>query len=349
VITTPRPIRIAIVGYGVAGKFFHGQLLKGLPQLFTITEVVSRNSAQVTNDLTSVKVVESIQQIQDAECVVIATPTHTHYSLAHEALERNFHVVVDKPFTTTTAEAKTLISKADQQKRVLTVFQNRRWDNGFLTARSLLGKGALGEIIEFRAHFDRYRPTVLPERWREQDLPGSGMLYDLGSHLLDQAICILGTPETWEIDTAVQRAGATQLDYFQVTLRYGNKRAILGASNVMLTPRPYIQLIGTEATYIKTHIDPQEHQLRSGISPDSPVWGKEPPEHYGNLLRPDATRTSTLTEPISSEVGSYDEFYRRLYHSIRDSAPPPVDAAGVIPVLEIIQSVSAKTKNLSQA
>lgn len=213
------PIHVALIGYGLAGKVFHAPVIQAVPGLRLVT-IQSSQPQKVRADCPEVWVSASFEEVIQApqiDLVVIATPNHTHFELARRALEAGKHVVVDKPFTLWAQEARALAELAQAQKRLLSVFQNRRWDGDFLSLQRVLEAGTLGEVVYFESHFDRYRPAVQP-RWREQAGPGSGIWYDLGPHLADQALLLFGWPQAVFADIAFQRLGAEAPDYFHVLL-----------------------------------------------------------------------------------------------------------------------------------
>lgn len=272
----PDPIPAGLVGYGYAGGTFHAPLIAATPGLRLATIVSSRPDA-VHRHWPQVRVVENITALladPTIQLVILATPNQTHFPLAREALLAGRHVVVDKPFTITAAEADTLIALAEQQGVLLNVFHNRRWDNDFLTIQHLINQGQLGEVMTFESHFDRYRPAVR-DRWRERDEPGAGLLYDLGAHLIDQALLLFGRPDHIWADLGKQREGALADDYFHIVLRFGEKRAILHAGCLVAAPPFRFAVHGTKGSYVKHGLDPQEEQLKQGIRPGDAGWGLE--------------------------------------------------------------------------
>lgn len=338
-----RKISIAIVGFGLAGRYFHAGLLSGLTDLFTITDVVSRDADKVKVALPEATARPSIHSLRESpcECVVIATPSHTHYSAALEAIALGKHVVIDKPIAATVAQAEELIEAAHKKGVLLTVFQNRRWDSGFLTARDLVKKGVLGEILQFNVSYDRFRPDVDPQKWREQALPASGALYDLGSHLLDQACQLLGAPDYFVGRAVRQREHAMQVDGFAVQLYTGKKMSLVVASSVAASPRPCIELFGTKGTYRKVAFDAQEDRLKQGLSPSNKHWRDEDPRDYGILTL--AENGNLISRSIPSIPGAYENFYTGLYRAIIEGTPVPVDPASLLTPLRIIESLTAET------
>ncbi|RST30217.1 oxidoreductase [Sphingomonas ginkgonis] len=301
------PVRAALIGRGAGGTVFHAPLLRALPEFQLLAVAGSAETPAVLADPT-------------VELVVISTPTETHAALAAAALEAGKHVVIDKPMAVDVADADRLIALAAERGRLLTVFQNRRWDGDFLTVRRLLGEGAVGRPALFEACWDRFRPTIKPG-WRERPAPGTGLLFDLGSHLLDQALVLFGVPEWIEADVAAQRPEAAVDDWFDLRLGYGPLRVRLSASTLVADPRPRFALHGSGGSFVKHGLDPQEERLRAGLDPRSPGFGNDPVA--GTLTLADGRREAIATEP-----GCYLDFYRGVAAAIRAGAPPPVDPAG---------------------
>jgi predicted dehydrogenase len=263
---------------------------------------------------------------------VVPTPNASHYPLARLALEAGKHVVVDKPFTLTVAEARSLKACADRAGRVLSVFQNRRWDSDFLTVKALMGSGELGRVAEFESHFDRHVPVV-QDRWREKGDLGSGLWFDLGSHLLDQALQLFGAPEALGVDLARQRDGARTDDYFQATLHYGSTRVILHASNLVPQPGPRYMVHGTLGSYVKYGLDPQEDQLKAGVRPPAPGWGVDPSPGSLTLFADGARPTRT----VPTLPGDYPAYYAALRDTVLGLGPNPVPAEQAIQVMGLIE------------
>ena len=220
------------------------------------------------------------------DIVVIASPNGSHFPLAEAALESGKHIVIDKPFTVTSREADALIALAHQRQRMLTVFHNRRWDGDFLTVRSLLRSGRLGEVMLYESYWDRFRPT-LTNGWRELPGNGAGLLWDLGPHLIDQALILFGRPDAISADVAVQRPQGTVDDYFVLTLSYGARRAVLSASKSIAQRRPRFALHGSEASFVKYGLGPQEPAMKEGASPLDPGFGEEQSRFYGHWVQGD--------------------------------------------------------------
>lgn len=330
-----QPLNVALIGYGYAGKTFHAPLIASIPGL-NLTTIVSSDSTKVHADFPAATVCASPDEVfqnESIDLVVIATPNDLHFDLAKRALNAGKHVVVDKPFTTTTQEAEILLTHPGNENLVLSVFHNRRWDADFLTVKSLLAEGAIGEVVMFESHFDRYRPEVR-QRWRENAGPGGGLWYDLGPHLVDQAIQLFGVPESIFADLGMQRKDATAVDYCHVLLRYGKRRVILHASAMVGAVGPRFVVHGTLGSYVKTGMDTQEDSLKSGATPLSSAWGLDPLE--GELTTwKDGVAT---TNKVITARGSYQHYYLAIRQAILQQAPNPVQASEALAVMQVIEA-----------
>jgi scyllo-inositol 2-dehydrogenase (NADP+) len=269
--------------------------------------------------------------------IVVATPSATHFQIARAALEAGKHVVVDKPFTLTAHEADELISLARDTRRMLSVFHNRRWDGDYLTVRHCIAQGWLGNIYHYEAHYDRFRPQ-LRNVWREKPGPGSGILYDLGVHLIDQALQLFGPPHGLTADLVAQRDGAETIDYFHLVLDYGRMRAILHGSMLVAGPGPHFAVHGDRGSFLKYGMDPQEDALKAGKTPDDPQWGIDAPELYGELITADASRRR-----IETIRGSYETYYAAVARSIKTGEPPPVDPTEARDAIQLIETALRKS------
>jgi predicted dehydrogenase len=317
-------LRVALVGYGNAGRIFHAPLISGVPGL-ALSHVVSSKPQAVLADWPLVKVLAQPEHAfadPEVDMVVIATGNESHFPLAHAALLAGKHVVIDKPCTVTLEQTQTLLALAKAQGRVLTVFQNRRWDADFLGLQEVIQSGELGRIVYFESHFDRYRPVV-PDRWREQALPGSGLWFDLGAHLVDQALVLFGMPETIALDTACQRDGAQVNDYFHAQMRYGDQhpglRVILHASALVPAVGPRFVVHGTRGSFVKYGLDVQEDALKAGGRPQWGVasgWGVDPLPAVITTYRDGQIQT----ESVSPVAGDYCALYAGLLAHLRGEA-----------------------------
>jgi predicted dehydrogenase len=328
------PLNVALVGYGFVGKVFHAPLIQATPGLHLHT-VVSRDAAKVHADWPEVRVDADAQAIfadPEIDLVVIASPNDSHAPLATSALALGKHVVVDKPFTLTLQEAREVIAAAEQADRQVSVFQNRRWDADFLTVRRLIEQGELGRVAEFHSHFDRFRPVV-QDRWRERDEPGGGLWYDLGPHLLDQAVQLFGLPLAISADIAHLRDGARAADYVDVILRYPRHRATLHASALVAGNGLRFAVHGTRGSYLKHGLDAQEDQLRAGMVPGTPGWGIDP--RSGEVVQERDGRL--VTEIAQAVAGDYRTFYAGMRDAILRGGPVPVTAQQALDVMRLIE------------
>ncbi|GAA4559427.1 Gfo/Idh/MocA family oxidoreductase [Planotetraspora kaengkrachanensis] len=329
-------IRVGLIGYGPAGSFFHAPLIAATPGL-RLSAVVTRDPSraeQARQEHPGAEVVASADDLWSrSDLVVIASPNRTHVPLAQEAIKRGLPVVVDKPLTGTAAEARDLVRQARDRGTMLTVFQNRRWDGDFLTIRRLLPD--LGDVHRFESRFERWRP-VPKGGWREMGGPDevAGVLYDLGSHLVDQALQLFGPVSHVYAESDVRRAGVRADDDAFIALTHtGGTRSHLWMSAVTAQLGPRFRVLGSRGAYVKWGLDPQEERLRAGERPGTPgaVWGAEPSERWGSLGA-DGDARAVPTEP-----GAYPEFYAGVAACLLEGAPPPVapdSAAETVAVLE---------------
>ncbi len=335
---TKDKLGVALFGYGYAGKTFHAPLIACAPSL-SLSMVVSSNHEKVSQDHPTMLVSPDADDAfanKAIDLVVIATPNDTHFDLASRALNAGKHVVVDKPFTTTVAEAQELIAIAQKKKLLLSVFHNRRWDSDFLTLKQIQKEGLLGEIVHFESHFDRFRPVV-QQRWRERPGAGGGLWFDLGPHLLDQTLQLFGDPEAVFGDLAIQREGASAIDFFHVTLRYGKMRAILHASALVPAESARFTVHGSESSFIKFGLDVQEDALKRGELPNQEGWGE------------DSQKSTIITwvegvpqaQPYSLIPGCYGAYYQGVADAILRGKPNPVPPEQAIKVMELLELVDA--------
>jgi scyllo-inositol 2-dehydrogenase (NADP+) len=327
-------VRAGLIGYGLAGRYFHAPLLRAAG--FEIGAVVTSRADEVRATLPAADVLATEGELlarADIELVIIATPTSSHASQVRAALDAGKHVLVEKPFTVSSQEAHELIAHARETKRLLTVFQNRRWDNDFLTLQMLLRENKLGEIHGYHARWDRFRPMPSAS-WRNHPEPASGMLYDLGSHMIDQVLVLFGKPDWIQGDVFKQRAGALADDGFEILMGKDKLRITLGVSYLAADGGWRFRVHGTEASYLKAELDPQEAQAREGIDADDPQFGVEPAELAGKIVYGESGRS----EVVPSEKGSWVTFYRELYKCITAGAPNPVPAEQAAQVIELIEA-----------
>lgn len=329
------PLNVALIGYGFASKTFHAPLLVNVPGL-RLSHIVSSDSAKVHKDYKDIAVLakpDDAFALPEIDVIVIATPNATHFDLAYKALSAGKHVVVDKPFTNTVGEATELIRLARSRGKVLSVFQSRRWDGDFLTLRKLIADGVLGEVALFESHYDRYRPEPR-QRWREQAVPGGGIWFDLGPHLVDQALQLFGPPESIYADLEIQRALGQAIDYFHVVLRYGKNRAILHGGLIVIAETPRFTVHGTTGSFTKFGMDTQEDSLKRGDIPGSQGWGNDP--RMGTLITKKGEGFETRQVP--NIPGNYLGYYEGLRDAIVSGTPSPVTAEDGLEVINVIET-----------
>ena len=326
-------VRVGLLGHGFAGRTFHAPLLQAVEGL-ELRVVASSQAENVQARLPGVTVVASALEAAmhpDVDLVVIATPNASHAPLAGAALRAGKHVVVDKPFTVTMAEARALCALAAARGRVLSVFHNRRWDSDFLSLRALLAEGALGRVTHLESRFDRFRPEVRA-RWREQALPGAGVWFDLGPHLVDQSLCLFGLPDTVAAALGRHREGAQVDDWCQVTLAYPRRHVVLQASMLVAGGLPRFAVHGTKGSWLKYGMDPQEDGLRADVTPGAPGWGEDPSP--GRLMD---GATGTVRTPVAIP-GDYRRYYAGLRDALEGRGPNPVTPAQALAVMSVMDA-----------
>lgn len=326
------PIDVALVGYGFSGKTFHAPFLTSTQGL-RLRWVVSQYANKVHANLPDCMVGSFDQMLTDPQIrlVVIATPNDSHAPLAQRALLAGKNVVIDKPFALDAGQARALIALAKNQKRLLSVYHNRRFDGDFMTVKELLEKGTLGRISHFESHFDRFRPQVR-DRWRESAGQGAGLWNDLGPHLLDQSLQLFGQPEWIQADLALQRQGAQSDDYFHVTLGYGQMRVILHASTLACANTPRFIIHGEQGSFIKWGQDSQEDMLKQGISPLSADWGKEQSPGMLSVW----SHTERQEHTLLGLAGHYGRYYQAIAQALQQQGENPVPAEQALAVMVLL-------------
>ncbi|MBU3740298.1 MAG: oxidoreductase [Rhodoferax sp.] len=338
------PIRLALIGFGNAGRIFHAPLIASVPGL-ELACIVSSQPQAVAAAWPGVRCAPQAQQAFDdpaVDAVVVATDNASHHGLARAALLAGKHVVVDKPCTPTLAETEDLLALAARQQRLLTVFQNRRLDGDFLSLQALLADGTLGRVTHVLSHFDRWRPTV-PGRWRDQPVAGAGLWLDLGAHLVDQAVQLFGVPDALCVDLAQQRDQARVNDWFHAQLRFDSRhpglRVSLHAATLTAEPAPRFTVHGTGGSYIKWGLDPQEEVLKSGRRPrwaDLQDWGQDLGESLRVTREPGPDGSQRVTRHVPLRPGNYPAWYANLRDALWGQADPMVDAQAVRGVMRLL-------------
>lgn len=333
-------INVGILGYGLSGRVFHMPVIRSL-EGFRVTSIMTKNPeaiAEIHEADPSVWIASTPEEILESpavDLVVVAVPNTLHYDLASKALKHGKHVVVEKPFTITAAEAGALRELARQQGKVLSTYHNRRWDGDFLTIRKLIESGVLGSLAEFESHFDRFRPAP-KAGWREESGPGTGMLYDLGSHLLDQAITLFGMPQRLYADLRIQRPASETVDSFELILDYEGLKVTLKSGSLVREPLPRFILQGDKGSFVKYGLDVQEDALKAGHRPEQEnAWGQEPETQYGTLHT--EVGGVTFRGAVETLPGDYREFYRGIRKAVNEGGEPPVTAAQAENVMRLIE------------
>jgi scyllo-inositol 2-dehydrogenase (NADP+) len=337
-VTTP--IRVALLGYGLAGAIFHAPLIAAVEGL-ELAAIVTRDderSSRARRDHPDAALLSSPEEVweraADLDLVVVAAANRAHVPLARSSIDAGLAVVVDKPLAPSADEGRSLVRQAHKRGAMLTVFQNRRWDGDFLTVRGLLDEDALGEVARFESRFERWRPE-LSAGWRESGDPqdAGGLLYDLGSHLVDQALFLFGPAAQVYAELDTRRSGAQTDDDSFVALRHeSGARSHLWMSAVAARPGPRFRVLGSQAGYVKYGLDVQEEQLRAGRRPDDPLWGRETEDRWGSLGAGDHLQR------VPTAPGAYQRFYEGVVLALREDAPPPVDPYEVVAGLEVLDA-----------
>ena len=328
-------IRVGLVGFGLAGRVFHAPMIHAVEglELAAVVERSSRNAEAAYPGITTYTSLEAMLGDPTLELIVIGTPNLSHVPQATEALLAGRHVVVDKPVANTSAELAQLIGLAEKQNRFLIPFHNRRWDSDFQTFRKLMGEGSLGRVVSFDSTFDRWRPLPKTGTWREEGGPGTGILLDLGTHLADQALTLFGPPEGVSAEVRFERDNVKANDSFTVRLYYPKLIATLAANCLSAQPRPRYVVRGTEGSFVKLGLDPQEARLKE--NPMTAGHGEEPESAWGKLTV--AVEGELATQVVPSIPGDYRLYYAAVRDAILGKGPVPVAAADALKVAKILE------------
>lgn len=332
-------LRAGLIGFGMAGRVFHGPLLSSVEGI-ELAAVLERRGNEAASRYPAIQTYRTLGEIlgdSSLDFLVLATPSGTHFELARAILEAGKNLVVDKPVCPTAAEIAALMELATKKKAALIPFHNRRWDGDFLTVRKILHDKELGRVVSCESTFDRWRPQPRPNAWRERNQPGSGVLLDLGPHLIDQALSLFGMPEGVSAQIAREREPFDDAnDSFSVRLDYPGMTATLGANCLTAPPRPRFHLRGTRGNFWKHGLDPQEAQLTLITRIDTPGWGREPDSAWGHIFAgPNAT---VVERPVETVPGDYRLFYAGVRDFLLGKAPPPVRIEDALQVARILQA-----------
>ena len=330
-------IKTGIASYGLSGRVFHAPFIE-TNDAFELSTICERSKNEASKKYPHVKIVRSFADLiadETLELIIVNTPDVTHYDYCRTALEAGKHVIVEKPFVFTVAEGEELIRLAAEKGRMLTVFQNRRWDGDFMTIRNIVSKNRLGKIVEYRAAFQRFRPQIA-DTWKERTDKFVGIVYNLGPHLVDQALCLFGKPTGVFAQIKKQRLGSQIDDFCHIILLYTELQVTLTAGMLMKEPIASFVLHGTNGSFIKQGIDPQEDQLRSGMWVTDADYGFDKPENYGTLTLD--KNSETTKETIETLQGNYKYYFDAVADSIRNQTAPPVSPTENLLVIQILEA-----------
>ena len=345
-------ISVGLVGFGFAGRTFHAPVIASVPGL-KLAGVLQRHGDDAAQIFPGTRVVRSVPELLalDVPLVVVATPNESHAPIARECLLADRNVVIDKPFALTYVEAAEVAALAAKRRRLLSVYQNRRWDGDFQTLQKLVESGELGRVVTYESHFDRFRPERRDGAWREQAGPGSGVLFDLGPHLIDQALQLFGVPQAISGDVRLDRDGAVADDAFDLTLHYPGLRACLRASMLASYAGPRYVVHGTRGSYVKFGLDPQEDALKRGEKPGATLaWGREPESAWGTLIVGASGEGRGIpAQPgeerkIPTAAGDYRGYYENVRDAILGKAELAVTGDAALRVMRIMELAAESSR-----
>lgn len=330
-------IKVGIIGYGLSGRYFFAPFInhyKGF-QLFAFC---SSQTEAISTDYPNAAIYEQPDELfssGEIDLLIIASPNHTHYSYARKAILAGKHVIVEKPFTITSNEARELIELSEQNKVVLAPFHNRRWDGDFMTVKNIIEEGKLGQVLDFESHFDRYRPMYERAPWKNEAIKGNGVLYDLGPHLIDQALVLFGMPEALYANIRVQRIDGVIDDNFEIQLFYPQTKVVLKAGAIVREPGPRFSVHGRLGSFVKYGLDPQEEQLKSGLTPDSEELGADSEQRYGIMHT--EINGNVVRQKVETLKGKYIDYFENVYKAILNNEPLAVTPNHAFRVIQIIE------------
>lgn len=307
-----KDIRVGVIGFGLAGRIFHSAVIAETPglELACVVQRKGEDAAQAHPGAQICRSIEDMLRDTSIRLVVVATPSYSHFEHALECLRAGRNVLIDKPFTLTSDEARQLIDEARERGVLVTAYQNRRWDGDFVTLKQVLASGELGRVVTYESHFDRFREAPRLNVWRESGVPGGGILYDLGPHLIDQATTLFGNPETVWADVRIDRMGGVTDDAFDIFLRFDGVTALLRSTMTAAVPGPRFVVHGTKGSFVKWGLDPQEDALKAGAKFGDPGFGEEPESQWGKLH---------IAGQPSRKIKTAAGDYRGIYANVRDA------------------------------
>ncbi|MBE9584150.1 Gfo/Idh/MocA family oxidoreductase [Mucilaginibacter sp. JRF] len=335
------PIVAGLLAFGMSGRVFHAPFLN-TSENFRLKAVVERNQKKAHEyypDIISYNATEELLADDEIELVVINTPNYTHYDLTKQALNAGKHVLLEKPAAATTAEVKELFDLARSVNKHLLVYQNRRWDSGFLSVKEVIESGRIGDLIEVHFRFDRYRAAIGPKTFKEgKDMAANGITYDLGPHLLDNAIALFGRPLSWHKTTGSYREGSQVDDYINLHLKYPNQVNVYLTAGLLIAEHlPAFVIHGKLGSFVKPRTDVQEDQLNEGMMPTDTAYGIEPAGSEGKLVTFDE-QGQKVVEQVPSKKGDYKNLFKAVYHTIREGALYPVTEEHIAWQIKILEA-----------
>jgi scyllo-inositol 2-dehydrogenase (NADP+) len=334
-----QPIKTGIASYGMSGQLFQAPFIAYHPG-FELCKILQRNTDTALQDYPQAQIVKTYQDLLNdpaIELIIVNTPNDLHYIMAKQALEAGKHILVEKPFTRTSEEAKELISLAKAKNLIAYPFQNRRWDSDFLTVQHLIGQGLLGKINYYEANWDRYRNYVVADTWKESGDEGTGMLFDLGSHLIDQILVLFGMPQSVFGSIRTNRANGKVIDYFDAKLFYPTMEVAVGGNYLARLPRPRFLIHGDLGSFVKYGLDPQEDALKQKKSLNDTQWGQEPEDIWGSLHA--QMNGIEFIGKIKSCAGDYNGLFQNLYQAIRENMTQMVLPEQALQTIQVIEAV----------
>lgn len=338
------PIRTAIASFGMSGEVFHGPLLK-VNKGFNTVQIFERSkniSKKIFPEATIARSYTDLVNNKEVELIIVNTPDALHYEMAKLAMQAGKHIVIEKPITQKSDEAEELIQLAKEKNLVLAVFQNRRWDGDFRTVQKVIEDGKLGRLVEFESQYDRYRNFIAPNTWKEEADEFAGVLYNLGSHMIDQVYVLFGKPKSVTAHLKIVRTGGNVTDYYDIRFEYGGFSAIVKCSYLVKNLGPRYTIHGEFGTFNKYGIDPQEELLKVGKLPVGDDWGKEPKSDWGTLVY--EKNGVDFTEKVETLPGDYNIFYKNVYNAIRNGAELLVKPEETVEVLKILEACLRSNK-----
>ncbi|TAH18490.1 MAG: oxidoreductase [Cytophagales bacterium] len=352
-MTQNNPIHVALTSYGMSGRVFHAPLLFA-DKRFIISKIVERNSEKSKEKYPHITVVKQFEDViadDDIALVVVNTPNSLHFEQGKAVLEAGKHLVLEKPATTFAWEMEKLIEIAERKGLILSVFQNRRWDGDFKTVKKVVENGLLGNLVSYESHFDRFRNYITPNTWKEETGVGSGIVYNLAAHLIDQALVLFGVPQGVTATIGTQRKEGKIDDFYDIVLDYGARekglQVLLKSSYLVREPSPRFALHGDRGSFVKYGLDPQEEALNKGFLPNTPLWGTEERACWGKLnTEIDGLHCEGQLETLA---GSYADYYDNIYRAIREGYAlevKPMQAYHTIKIIELAYQSNREHKTL---